>query len=286
MYVGIVTDTSSDLPAHVFENDLVSVVPLDVRLGDNDPEAIRALAPEEFWQLARQSHELPTTAAPSPGAFQETFDRLRDGGADAVICITISSALSATYQSAIVASQDYDIPILVVDSHQATMGQGLLVLDAIQQRQHCDDVFELEASILDARGHIATFGTLDTLDNLKRGGRIGAAQAFFGSMLSIKPTVEIKDGRVEGLGRQRTRRRALADLASRVRRAGPLVRFSVVHALADDIEEFLDLVRDVDAREPLIVSVMGPVIGAHTGIGTIGVAYQTVGPFPSTQIKG
>jgi len=162
----------------------------------------------------------------------------------------------------------------VVDSLNATLGQGLLVLDALDSRNGFENADALVAHLNEARTRIMTFGTLDTLDNLRRGGRIGSAQAFFGSLLSIKPIVEVRGGKVEGLAKQRTRRRSLSYLAERVREAGPLERLAVVHALAKDVMDFIELLKEIETCEPLIISTMGPVIGAHTGIGTIGVALE------------
>ncbi len=249
-------------------------MPLDVRLGDNDPDFLRTLDGDAFWRLASSTEDLPTTAAPSPGAFRDAFESLHDNGCEQVVCVTISSGLSATYQSACVGASMCDFPVGVVDSMNATMGQGLLVLDAIDTREHSEDAESLAAYLTAARSRITTLGTLDTLDNLKRGGRIGSAQAFFGSLLSIKPIVEVRNGKVEGLAKQRTRGRALAYLANCVRDEGPLERLAVVHALARDVMEFVALLDDIETRVPLVISTMGPVIGAHTGIGTIGVTFE------------
>ena len=249
-------------------------MPLDVRLGDNDPDFLRMLDGDAFWTLVSTSDDLPTTAAPSPGAFRDAFESLHNDGCEQVVCITISSGLSATFQSAGVGASMCDFPVGVVDSLNATMGQGLLVLVALDSRDSVNDADALVAHLNEARLRIKTFGTLDTLDNLKRGGRIGSAQAFFGSLLSIKPIVEVRNGKVEGVAKQRTRGRSLAYLADCVREEGPFERLAVVHALAKDVMDFVALLKDIETREPLIISTMGPVIGAHTGIGTIGVAFE------------
>lgn len=154
------------------------------------------------------------------------------------------------------------------------MGQGLLVLEALCAREHFDEITAFRAHLERTRDHITTIGTLDSLEYLRRGGRIGSAQAFFGSLLSIKPIIEVRNGLVEGIAKQRTRGRSLAELSARVHAAGPLERIAVVHALANDASRFIELIQDVETREPLVLSTIGPVIGAHTGIGTIGVAYQ------------
>lgn len=252
-------------------------MPLDVRLGGSDPAVLRALDGDAFWRLVRTSDDLPTTAAPSPGAFRDAFTMLHNHGCEQVVCITISSGLSATFQSAGVGAAMCEFPVSVVDSLSATMGQGLLVLDALDSRTACADADALAAHLSEARLRIKVLGTLDTLDNLKRGGRIGTAQAFLGSLLSIKPVVEVRDGTVVGIAKQRTRGRSISYLAEQVHLAGPLERLAVVHALANDVMDFVALLEGVETREPLTVTTMGPVIGAHTGIGTIGVAFEQLG---------
>jgi DegV family protein with EDD domain len=117
------------------------------------------------------------------------------------------------------------------------------------------------------------FGTLDTLENLRRGGRIGSAQAFIGTVLQVKPVVEVRDGVVKGESRQRTRARSLRYLADKVNSAGPLRRLAVMHAAAHDVDEFRALIKPVSLEYPLVVSYIGPVIGAHTGVGTIGACF-------------
>jgi DegV family protein with EDD domain len=262
------------LPLSVFERSDVITVPLDVRLGARDPELLRSLSGDEFWQLVKSTDDLPTTAAPSPGAFKQAFEQLHDSGCEEIVCITISSELSATFQSATVGASTCDFAMAVTDSRNATIGQGLLVLEALGVREEADSIDDLVSHLNAIQSQITTMGTLDTLENLRRGGRIGTAQAFFGSLLSIKPIIEIRHGRVEGESKQRTRGRSLSYLADQVRSAGPLQRLGVVHALADDVTSFVDRLDGIDSTEPLIISTMGPVIGAHTGIGTIGVAFQ------------
>jgi DegV family protein with EDD domain len=253
----------------------VAVVPLDVRLGSTPTEEVRVLEPAEFWQLAARTPELPETSAPSPGAFVGAFLSCRDAGAEAVICITISSALSATYEAARSAATAVaaDIRVEVVDSRNATMGEGLLVIEAAELARGelpFDDILE---QVRGAVPEIHVFGTLDTLDNLRRGGRIGTAQALIGTMLQVKPVVEVRDGVVEGESRQRTRSRSLKYLADKVNTAGPLRRLAVMHAAAPDVAEFTSMLAPSSLEHPLVVSFIGPVIGAHTGAGTIGVCY-------------
>jgi DegV family protein with EDD domain len=122
---------------------------------------------------------------------------------------------------------------------------------------------------------LSVFGAIDTLDNLRKGGRIGGAAAAFGALLSIKPVVEVRDGVVEEESKQRTRVKSLRYLADKVRAAGPLERFAVASADAPDFDDFIQLVRDVPSARPRLVGDIGPVIGTHAGRGAIGVAWVT-----------
>jgi DegV family protein with EDD domain len=249
-------------------------VPLDVRLGAVGSENLRDASAEEFWAKAGASADLPETSAPSPGSFAEAFAEQKRRGFDAVVCITISSDLSATFQAAHAGADAAasELPVEVIDSRFATLGEGLLVLEAHSLAAHGDDLENTAAEIRSVIDRLSVLGTLDTLENLRRGGRIGTAQAFIGSLLSIKPVVEVRNGVVEGESKQRTRGRSLDYLSDKVHAAGPLKRLAVVHAMATDVSKMQALLSDVDVTEPLFTAVMGPVIGAHTGLGTIGVA--------------
>ena len=275
MRIGVVTDSACDLPSELARQLDVAVVPLDVRLGSTPTEQVRVLEPAEFWQLAARTPELPETSAPSPGAFVEAFLSCRDGGAEAVICITISSALSATYEAArsAAAAVAGDIRVEVVDSRNATMGEGLLVIEAAELARGELPFDAILEQVKSAVPQTHVFGTLDTLDNLRRGGRIGTAQALIGTMLQVKPVIEVRDGVVEGESRQRTRSRSLKYLADKVNTAGALRRLAVMHAAAPDVAEFTAMLSPSSLEHPLVVSFIGPVIGAHTGAGTIGVCY-------------
>ncbi len=274
----IVTDSASDLPPALASELGIAIVPLDVRLGPVGPEELRRLDGASFWQRCASSPDLPATSAPSPGAFGDAFLAAAEQGAQGVVCITLSSALSATYQSALAGAEEVKgtIAVEVIDSRFATMGEGLLAIVAAAsaggEPAACAD------TVREAIGRTEVFGTLDSLESLRRGGRIGAAQSLLGSLLSIKPVIEVRDGVVEPESRQRTRSRSLAYLVDKLAAARPIERLAVVHAAADDLDEFLAMVAKVYSREETIVSYIGPVIGSHTGKGTIGICLQRQRP--------
>lgn len=274
--IRLVTDSAADLDPQAMAARGVAIVQLDVRLGDSGPAVTRQWSPEEFWRQCDKSDVLPETSAPSPGAFQQAFAAAKEEGADGVVCVTISSKLSATYQSAAAAAGAVaaDIPVNVVDSLSITMGEGIGVLAGLDAAEDGASIDEVEAAVRAALSRTHVFGTFNTLDNLRKGGRIGGAQAFLGSLLSIKPVIEIRDGVVEPESRQRTRSRSLEYLADKVKSAGPLKRLAVIHAAAPDVETLIGLLAGTLDRNQIIVTNIGPVIGTHAGHGAVGVCYE------------
>jgi DegV family protein with EDD domain len=234
-----------------------------------------AVTGDQFWELQRSNSDLAQTAAPSPGEFAEAFRTLHASGADAICCITISSELSATYQAALAgAALTETIPVEVVDSRSATMGEGLVVLEASAAARRGADLASVVAAARSAIGRSKVLGTLDTLENLRRGGRIGSAQALLGSLLSIKPVIEVRDGVVEGESKQRTRSRSLTYLVDRVISGPKPDRVAVVHAAAStDVALLVDRLAPIATADQVIVTAIGPVVGAHTGLGTIGICW-------------
>ncbi len=275
--IRVVTDSGADLDPLVCSRRAISVVPLDVRLGDLELDVTRSWSAEDFWHNCANTSALPETSAPSPGAFAETFDRL-SGGGDGVVCVTLSSKLSATYQAAVAGAEAVAgrVPVKVVDSLSVTMGEGLCVLAAADAADGGADLDEAAAAAAAAVAAIQVFGALDPHENLRKGGRVGGAQALVGSLLSIKPVITVRDGVVEPESRQRTRGRSLRYLADKVDAAGQIRRLAVVHADAPDLDDFLSLLGDSHGDIP--VSYIGPVIGTHCGPGTIGVCFELSAP--------
>ncbi len=275
--IRVVTDSACDLSADVAAEHDVTIVPLTIRFGAEEFVDGRDLSTEEFWSRCKASEVLPETAAPSPGAFQEAFLAAADDGCDGVFCIDLSGALSATYQAAVAAAKTVAdrIDVRVVDSRSVTMGLGLMVLDAAERAAAGADLDSLEARAGELVSHSSVFGAVDNLEHLTKGGRIGGARALLGSMLSIKPVVALVDGVVEEESKQRTRARSLQYLADKMRDSPPLSRVAIAHGAATDIDTFLALIEDVPSDHPLVVGQLGPVIGTHTGPGTVGLCMIT-----------
>ncbi|WP_419924688.1 DegV family protein [Candidatus Poriferisocius sp.] len=275
MTVRIVTDSSCDLSAAEIERFKITVVPLTIRFGDEEFTDGQGLSAEGFYKMMAARGDLPSTAAPAPGAFEAVFRSLADRGADAVVCINLSFALSATGESAQNAARalEGEVDVRVVDSGKVSVGLGLMVKAAAIAAEAGRSADEIEAHLAQLKDRVIIYAALDTLDNLKKGGRIGTAQALLGSALSIKPCLDLTTGVVEEAGKQRTRGKARAWLAKQVAAAGELEELALAHGAADDIDAFAASLGDAPAHNPMTVTLIGPVVGTHAGPGVIAAAF-------------
>jgi DegV family protein with EDD domain len=276
--IRVVTDSACDLSAEVAAEHGITVVPLSIRFADEEFVDGRDLTTEQFWARCKASAVLPETAAPSPGAFQEAFLAAADQGYEGILSLSLSGGVSATYQSAMAAAKAVAdrIEVRAVDSRSMTMSLGLMVLDVAELAEDGADLDVLEARATTLIPRTSVYGAVENLDHLEKGGRIGGAKALLGSLLSIKPVVTLVNGEVAEESKQRTRGRSLQYLADKVLNSAPLSRVAVAHGAAADLDTFLALIKDVKSEHPLIVSQLGPVIGTHTGPGTMGICMVTV----------
>ena len=273
--IRVVADSGCDLPDELAARHRVPIVPLTVRFGGEDLADVGA---KDFWVRCRQSPLLPATAAPAPGAFVDAFRQVAAEGATGVVCVTLSGKLSSTIESARTAARDLEgeLPVVVVDSTSVSLGQGLLVVGAAERAEAGKGLDEVAAYVTTAATRLQVYGVLDTLENLKKGGRIGSAQALLGSILAIKPVIEIRDGEVHEESKQRTRTRSLHYLAAKVTaaaQAGRVQELGVMHGDASDIDAFVDMLAADVPRDRMLVTLVGAVIGTHGGPGVVGVAW-------------
>jgi len=271
--VRIVTDSACDLTAEEVERFGIEVVPLSIRFGSDELEDRTELSVEGFYGLMEQRSELPETAAPSPGKFEAAFRRQAEAGADAVVCINLSSDLSATMAAAQNAARalEGELAVHVVDSKSITAGLGTQVLLAAERAADGASAEDVVALVEDLRARTHVIGCLDTLDNLKKGGRIGGAQAMLGSLLSIKPMIDISTGVVEEAGKHRTRKKSLEALREKVRAGRPIEHLAIIHGMAPDIGQFTALL-DEDGLEYRLGHI-GAVIGSHGGPRVVGACW-------------
>jgi DegV family protein with EDD domain len=275
MTVAIVTDTACDLSEERAAAAGISLVPLLVRFGDVEQKAVVELSVPAFYtKLLSPGSPFPSTAACAPGDFMTAFQRRLDAGAEGVVCLTVGSRLSATHKAAIVARDAMPgAPIHVVDTETVTLCQGILALLGAEAAAAGESAAAV-AALLEARKRdTRLFVMLDTLDYLRRGGRISAAQAAIGSVLSVKPIITIEDGVVETIDKPRTTGRARARLLELVGEVAT-ERMAIVHSMAPGIEAFrAEAVAATGvAAASVITELVGPSVAPHTGPGAFGAA--------------
>src|SRR4051794_20929276 len=274
--VGVVTDSASDLePAEAAERGIV-VVPLYVTFGAKEYTAGVDLSSKDFWrELTAAGAAFPKTAAAPPGAFREAFERLFDDGAEDVIYVGVGAKLSATVASAKVARDGLPAErqkrVHIVDSGSASMGVTLLAVMAVELAAQGKSAVDIVAELERRRDDVKLFVVLETLEYLKRGGRITPARAAIGNVLSVKPIITVEDGIVETADRPRTRGKArsrLLELLSEHR----LDQVWLLHGEADGIDEFAaDLANATGiARDKMSTHLIGASVGPHVGPGAYG----------------
>jgi DegV family protein with EDD domain len=275
MTVRIVTDSACDLPQKVVDELGITIVPLTFSFGDEEFVDRDSLTPAEFWARCSASPVLPQTAAPAAGKFAEAFTNLARAGATGIVVVTISAELSATREAAEQGAQaaSLGIPVRFVDSRSASMGEGINVIVAARLAASGHAVDDIVSRVTSLAGRTRVWAALDTLENLKKNGRIGGAKALLASALAIKPIITVKDGKVAEGGKARTRRKALTFVVEQFRAAGNVENVAVLHAQCADVDAFVAQVRETYSGE-IVVGDIGSVIGSHTGPGTIGVTYH------------
>jgi DegV family protein with EDD domain len=273
--VAIFTDSASDMDPAEAAASGITIVPLIVNFGSDSFRAGVDLTTDQFWtRMTAPDAPFPTTAASSPGDFKAAYESAFEGGADAIVSVHVAGTLSGTIKSAQVARDMLpDREIHIVDSQGASMAQGILCrmgLELAAQDRSAEEI----ADILTTRARdIRIYLTLDTLEYLKKGGRISGAQAAIGTLLSVKPIIEVADGVVETADRVRTRSKARERMIALATQR-PIERMSILHTLSPDVDEFrtamLARVPDLDPAQ-VSTEVVGASVGPHLGPGCIGV---------------
>ncbi len=276
--VAVVTDSTAYLPPGVAAAHGIAVVPVQVVIGGeaHDEDAI---TPTDVAEALRAWKPV-TTSRPSPQAFHETYEKLAAAGASGIVSVHLSAALSSTLESAHLAARECSVPVDVVDSQSVGMGLGFPVISAAEAAAAGDDLATVARLAHQRAADTREFFYVDTLEYLRRGGRIGAAAALVGSALSVKPLLHVVDGRVETLEKVRTTSRALARLEDvAVAAASDQLVDVAVHHLANPTRA-AELAARLRPRIPhlreLVVSEVGAVVGAHVGPGMLAVVVAPV----------
>ena len=271
MAVRIVTDSVADLPSQVVEELGITVIPLNVRFGTEVYRDGIDLTAEQFYDRLVHDKTLPVTSVPTPASFSEAYDKLAEE-TDEILFISLSRKLSATYEVALqsIGLMKRRCRVEVIDSQWAVMAEGFVVITAAEAAQagaSLDEVVEVARKTIPRVDFRAAF---DTLEYLKRGGRIGKAQAFLGSMLRVNPIITIKDGVVEPAGRTRSRAKAIDYLYNFAMSFSHIDEIAIEDAATPDEAEMLaERISSKFPKERIYRSRTSPVIGTHTGPGLL-----------------
>ena len=276
MAVKVVTDSTGDLPAEVVRDLDITVVPLNVHFGEESFQDGVDLDSDGFFQRLTTEARLPTTSQPSVGAFLETYRGLLEAGHD-VVSVHISAKLSGTMNSALQAREQLDAGprLTVVDSQQVGLALGVVATaaaQAVKDGASYEETVELTPRISE---RVRLFVLLETLEYLQRGGRIGRAQAFLGSLLHIRPILTVREGEVHPLERVRARQRGLERLCQLAAECGSPQQVGICHSTTpDDALALAERMQPALAGGRLIQARFGPVLGTHVGPGAIAITVQ------------
>ncbi|HET7029674.1 MAG TPA: DegV family protein [Candidatus Limnocylindrales bacterium] len=273
--IAFVTDSASDLDAAVATARGIRIVPLEVTFGDEKFRAGVDLSTAAFWErMTAPDAPFPKTAAASPGDFKAIYDGIFAEGAEAIISVHVSGSLSGAIKSAEIArGMLADREIHVVDSQGASMAEAILCFLGQELAASGAAPVEIAATLTTRANDLRMAVSLETLEYLKRGGRISAARAALGTLLSVKPIIEVEHGQVDVAEKPRTRsksrERCIEILCER-----PIEQISILHTMAPDVDAFRDEVIRRGNLNPddVMVSIVGPSVGPHLGPGCVGAA--------------
>jgi DegV family protein with EDD domain len=269
--VALITDSTCDIPSTLIERYNIIVVPLHVIWGNETFRDRVDMEPQAFYRRLTENAEYPTTAHPTPDGFLATYREVLQGSAEEIVVITLSSELSGAFEAAKQAGTETDSPVHVVDSKGTTMSLGWQVLAAARAREAGGDAGVMIQAAEQTREAVILEVALDTLEYLYKGGRIGGATKFIGSLLNIKPLVYVdhETGKVEAAARVRTRKRGLETLYRRFFEqidTHKTMHIAVMHGDApEDAKEIADRIEHEYSPAELLVGITGPVLGVHTG---------------------
>ena len=273
--VAFVTDSASDLDPGRARADGIRIVPLAVTFGDETFKAGVDLSTEAFWARATAPNApFPKTAAASPGEVKEIYDEAFADGAEAIVSIHVSAKLSAAIKSAEIArDMSAGREIHVVDSQGASMAEGILAYMGLEMAAQGVPATEIAEVLADRAGDLRMYVSLETLEYLKKGGRISGTQAAIGTLLSVRPIIAVEAGVVEVADKPRTRAKSRERCIELIC-ARPIERLAILHTMAPDVDEFRDeVVRRAGLEASRVMtSIVGPSVGPHLGPGCVGAA--------------
>lgn len=276
MTIKIVTDSTCDLPPELAEKYNIDVIPLYINFGSESYQDGVDLSREAFYRMLPDHQTAPTTSAPGPGMFCKTYDQLAEEGATGILSIHISESLSATVNVArLSAEETTSVPVTVLDSRQLSMGTGFLVLTAAQAAEAGKSMQEILTILEDQIQRTHVFAALDTLEFLRRSGRMSWAASRLGNLLKIKPLLRMYDGEAKP-HRVRTSARAIDRLVEWLEELVPVEKLALLHALVPDKAGALrERIQHLAPNLNIPLLAINPVIGSHIGPGVLGFACVT-----------
>jgi DegV family protein with EDD domain len=274
--IKVVTDSTADIPAEMAAELGITIVPSYVIFGSESYRDGVELTKEQFYEKLVTAREVPKTAAPPPTAYEEIYRQL-SGESDGIISIHLAGNLSSLYSVASVAAKSIsEVPIVVIDSEQITMGFGWMAVAAAEAARHGEGLEQIAALVEGMKERSRVLAVLDTLDFVYRGGRVGWVQAMIGTLMRIKPIIEIWRGKVRLLERTRTQVRSLARLIDLIQALGPLERAIVLHANAPgEAERLADQLQAIAPHWKRLIGQAGITVASHAGPGAVGIACVT-----------
>jgi len=276
MPVKIVTDSSADLPDQLIEELGVAVVPLYVRFGEEVHRDRVTISEDEFYKRLESDPVHPTTVQPGPQDFLEVYQKVSEG-ADGIVSIHISSKLSGTCNSALMAKDMLggECPIEVIDTQAVTMGLGLIVIAAAEMAKAGESMDKIVAEAKKAIPQIHLLAMFDSLKYLLLGGRIGKAKALLGSILNVKPIISLKDGEVVPAGQARNRSKGMEKLFDFAENTAGIQDLAIVYnTMPEEAQTMAERISSIFAREKIRMAKIGPALGVHMGPGMLIVVYR------------
>jgi DegV family protein with EDD domain len=270
MKIALVTDSACDIPYKIARNHEINVVPNILVIEGKSVEDDEKFSRQKFYEELPNMVTFPTTSTASAGRYQALYQNLLDSGFEQIVSIHVSHHLSGIFNAASTAAQLFAGQVHVVDSLQVTLGLGFQVLEAAEAIADGASLDSVLALLNQIQGRVRLIAMLDTLEYIRRSGRVSWARASLGTLLNLKPFIEVKDGLAISLGEVRTRRKGIARLEKLMQTARPLKRFALLHTNAeDDARQILEAYAPQMATQPLLVNVT-TVIGAHVGPNGLG----------------
>jgi DegV family protein with EDD domain len=272
MSIALVTDSTADIPDDLAQSYGIQVVPNIMVIEGRGVEEGIGISREEFYRRLPKLSEHPTTAAAAPGTYETLYERLLTQGASHVISIHVSSLLSGIFNAASAAAQAFEGRVKVVDSRSVTLGLGFQVLAAAEALQSGASP-EQALNLLEQNHHRArVVAMLDTLEYIRRSGRVSWARARLGNLLHVKPFVEVVEGQVRSLGEARTRNKGIERLRQHLQERAPFERLALLHTNAEaESRALLDNLPHLTSRPPLVVNIT-TIVGVHVGPNGLGFA--------------